>query len=114
MEKSTKMPRLAEMLPIMFDLSKLGVLPPRRYPNRCRTCIYIGRYGIYDLYGCSMNYTGDGLKLYAVILPNEDPLIPTDKFEEARIEAKRRISIITTADNIEASGDALNRLRKLV
>jgi hypothetical protein len=62
-----------------------------------------------------MNCTGGGLiKLYAVILPNEDPLIPTDKFAEARIEATRRISIITTADNIEASGDALNRLRKLV
>jgi len=120
MEKPTKMPRLAKTMTIMYDLSKLGVLPPRRHYNGCKTCIYIGQYDLYDLYGCTMRTRGVNPKLYEIIVPYEiiAPLgsTPTsaNKLEEARVEARRRINIIQSADNIEASGDALNRLRKVV
>ena len=114
MEKSTKMPRLAKTMTIMYDLSKLGVLPPRRHYNGCKTCIYIGQYDLYDLYGCPLSTRGVNLKLYEIIVPLGSTSIPDSKLEEARVEARRRINIIQSADNIEASGDALNRLRKVV
>jgi len=114
MEKSTKMPRLAKTMTIMYDLSKLGVLPPRRHYNGCKTCIYIGQYDLYDLYGCTMSTRGVNPKLYEIIVPLGSTPTSANKLEEARVEARRRINIIQSADNIEASGDALNRLRKVV